>query len=77
MLYVQRNDAGDIVATYANPQKDEEGQWTTESVTLAESDAEIVAFRQRLEPAPVDVLRELCDEVAWLMAQDNAEPSAS
>ena len=62
MLYVKRNDAGDIVATFANAQVDEQE-------ALAEDHAEVIAFRAYLERSPSDPIRELQDEVSWLMSQ--------
>jgi len=66
MLYVKRNDAGDIVATFANAQV--EGQ-----EALAEDSAEVLAFRAYLERRPSDPIRELQDEVSWLMSQSAPE----
>jgi len=66
MLYVKRNDAGDIVATFANAQVDEQE-------ALPEDSAEVIAFRARLEHRPSDPFRELRDEVSWLMSQSAPE----
>jgi len=66
MLYVKRNDAGDIVATFANAQVEEQE-------ALAEDHAEVLAFRARLERRPSDPFRELRDEVSWLMSQSAPE----
>jgi len=66
MLYVKRNDAGDIVATFANAQVEEQE-------ALAEDHAEIIAFRAYLERRPSDPIRELQDEVSWLMSQSAPE----
>jgi len=66
MLYVKRNDAGDIVATFANAQVEEQE-------ALAEDHAEVIAFRAYLERHPSDPIRELQDEVSWLMSQSAPE----
>jgi len=66
MLYVKRNDAGDIVATFANAQVDDQE-------ALAEDHAEVIAFRAYLERRPSDPIRELQDEVSWLMSQSAPE----
>jgi len=69
MLYVKRNDAGDIVATFANAQVDDQE-------ALAEDHAEVIAFRAYLERRPSDPIRELQDEVSWLMSQSAPELDA-